>query len=81
MSPANRRKLRLAPRHVMTGDVLVERAYEGGTVEILVTEIDPTNNNRGWTIGGITTGGKSAAYYANQRRLDIVRTGPKGLGE
>ena len=72
------RTLRLAPRHVMTGDVLVERAYGGGMAETVVTWLERSPNNRGWYLEGV---GGPLGYYANQRRLTVKRSGPKGLGE
>lgn len=77
----SRRKLRLSPRHVMTGDVLADKPRQGSAVEELVTFTEQVRPQL-WSIETLLpTGETSSARYAVQRRLTIYRTGPKGLGE
>ena len=74
------RTLRLGPASVMTGDILVDRAYEGGVFEDVVTWVEPFRSAKGapmWRIATVRT----VATYAAQRRVTVKRSGPRGLGE
>jgi len=81
MTTTKARTLRLAPKDVMTGDLLIERDHNGSTVETLVTWLEPKRTNRGATGWSITTVDGARYWYAAQRRLTVKRSGPKGLGE
>jgi hypothetical protein len=74
------RKLRLSPRHVMSGDVLVDKPRRGPATEEVVTWVEEVQPQL-WAIETISTRGTGSARYAVQRRLSVKRTGPKGLGE
>jgi hypothetical protein len=75
-----RRKLRISPKHVMTGDILVDKPRRGEAIEEIVTWTEQIQPQQ-WSIETVSTGGTSRAIYAVQRHLTVFRTGPKGLGE
>lgn len=76
-----RRKLRLSPRHIMTGDMLADKPRRGPVVEEIVTGVEQLAPQL-WSIETVLPNGDtSAARYAVQRRLTVIRTGPTGLGE
>lgn len=74
---AKTRTLRIAPRHIMTGDLTEERTRDG-IVWVVVTGIDPSPDHRGWLVTTVRFG---TYYLANQRRITVRRSGPTGLGE
>lgn len=76
------RTLRIGPAQVMTGDILVDKAYGvGGLVEDVVTWVAPVRDGNGASMWAITTVLHGRAVYAAQRRVTVKRSGPKGLGE
>ena len=69
------RSLRLAPRHIMTGDLLQCRTDDGAIWDV-VTGIAPQGS--GWLIKTV----RFPTYYAaSQTRHTVRRNGPTGLGE
>ena len=77
-STTKTRTLRLTPRNVMTGDLLVQSDVRGQQHEDCITWLEQTPDKRYWRIETVRNMGGT---YSNQRRITIKRSGPPGLGE